>query len=39
MGIEAERYIVPGAPHGGPYWMQEPVLKIMVDFFDKYLKK
>ena len=39
LGIEAERYIVPGAPHGGPYWMQEPVLKIMVDFFDKYLKK
>ena len=38
-GIEAERYVVPGAPHGGPYWMQEPVLKIMVDFFDKYMKK
>ena len=38
-GIEAERYIVPGAPHGGPYWVQEPVVKIMVAFFDKYLKK
>ena len=30
---------VPGAVHGGPHWMQEPVMKIMVDFFDKYLKK
>lgn len=38
-GIEAERYVVPGAAHGGPYWVQEPVMKIMVDFFDKYLKK
>lgn len=38
-GIEAERYIVPGAAHGGPHWVQESVLKIMVDFFDKYLKK
>ena len=38
-GIEAERYVVPGAPHGGAFWMQEPVLKIIVDFFDKYMKK
>lgn len=38
-GIEAERYVVPGAPHGGPYWVQEPVVKVMVDFFDKYMKK
>lgn len=38
-GIEAERYVVPGAPHGGAFWMQEPVLKVMVDFFDKYMKK
>ncbi len=38
-GIEAERYIVKNAAHGGPYWVQEPVLKVMVDFFDKYLKK
>lgn len=38
-GIDAERYIVPGAPHGGPYWVQEPVIKVMIDFFDKYMKK
>ena len=38
-GIEAERYVVPGAPHGGAFWMQEPVLKVMVEFFDKYMKK
>ena len=38
-GVEAERYIVKNAAHGGPYWVQEPVMKVMVDFFDKYLKK
>ena len=38
-GVEAERYVVKGAAHGGIYWVQEPVLKIMIDFFDKYLKK
>ena len=38
-GIEAERYVVPGAAHGGIYWVQEPVMKVMVDFFNKYLKK
>lgn len=38
-GIETERYVVKNAAHGGPYWVQEPVMKIMVDFFDKYLKK
>ena len=38
-GAEAERYVVKGAAHGGPYWVQEPVMQVMVDFFDKYLKK
>ncbi|MBR1438475.1 MAG: alpha/beta hydrolase [Synergistaceae bacterium] len=38
-GVETERYIVKNAAHGGPYWVQEPVMKVMVDFFDKYLKK
>lgn len=38
-GVETERYVVKNAAHGGPYWVQEPVMKIMVDFFDKYLKK
>ena len=38
-GIDAKRYIVPGAPHGGPYWVQEPVMKVMIEFFNKYMKK
>ena len=38
-GIESERYVVEGAAHGGPHWVQEPVMKIIIDFFDKYLKK
>ncbi len=38
-GADVERYVVNNAAHGGPYWVQEPVMKIMVDFFDKHLKK
>ena len=38
-GVPAERYLVKDAAHGGPYWVQEPVMRIMVDFFDRYLKK
>lgn len=37
-GIPSERYLVTGAAHGGKYWVQEPVLKIITDFFDRYLK-
>ncbi|MBQ6001668.1 MAG: alpha/beta hydrolase [Synergistaceae bacterium] len=37
-GVYAERYVIPGAVHGGPHWVQEPVMKVMIDFFDKYLK-
>lgn len=37
-GITAERYLIPGAQHGGIYWVQEPVLRVIGDFFDKYLK-
>ena len=37
-GIPSERYLVTGAGHGGKYWVQEPVLKIITDFFDHYLK-
>ncbi len=37
-GADVERYVVKNAAHGGPYWVQEPVMKVMVDFFDKYLK-
>lgn len=38
-GIPSECYLVTGAAHGGKYWVQEPVLKIITDFFDQYLKK
>lgn len=37
-GIPSERYLVTGAAHGGKYWVQEPVLKIITDFFDRYMK-
>ncbi len=38
-GVEAERYVVPGAAHGGPHWVQESVMKVIADFFDKHMKK
>lgn len=37
--IPAERYLVKDAAHGGIYWNQEEVLRIITDFFDRCLKK
>ncbi|MDO4920980.1 MAG: alpha/beta hydrolase [Phascolarctobacterium sp.] len=37
-GIAAERYVIPGAAHGGIYWVQDNVLAVIGNFFDKYLK-
>lgn len=37
-GVPAERYEVPGAAHGGVYWVQDKVLQVIGDFFDRYLK-
>lgn len=37
-GVEAERYVIPGAAHGGVYWVQDNVLQVIGDFFDRYLK-
>lgn len=37
-GVNAERYIVPGAEHGGVYWEQETVQNVIVQFFDQYVK-
>ena len=37
-GIPAERYIIPGAAHGGVYWVQDETMEVIIDFFDKYLK-
>jgi len=37
-GIEATRYVVKGAQHGGIYWVQPEVMQVVIDFFDKHLK-
>lgn len=37
-GVPVERYEVPGAAHGGVYWVQDKVLQVIGDFFDRYLK-
>ena len=37
-GVPAERYEIPGAAHGGVYWVQDKVLQVIGDFFDRYLK-
>ena len=37
-GVPAERYEIPGAAHGGVYWIQDNVLQVIGDFFDRYLK-
>ena len=37
-GVPAERYEIPGAAHGGVYWVQDKVLQVIGDFFDQYLK-
>ena len=36
--IPSERYLIPGAAHGGVYWVQDKVLDVITAFFDKYLK-
>lgn len=38
-GIEATRYLVKDAAHGGPYWVQPEIMQIMRSFLDKHLKK
>lgn len=37
-GVPAQRYEIPGAAHGGVYWVQDKVLQVIGDFFDQYLK-
>ena len=37
--IEATRYLVKGAAHGGPYWVQPEIMDIVIAFYDKHLKK
>ena len=37
--IEATRYLVKEAAHGGPYWVQPEIMDIVIAFYDKHLKK
>lgn len=37
-GIDSARYVVPGAAHGGVYWVQPEVLDLVVSFFNAHLK-
>lgn len=36
--IEATRYLVKGATHGGPYWIQPEIMNLIIAFYDKHLK-
>lgn len=38
-GVESTRYVVHGAAHGGSYWVQPEIMKIVAAFFDKHLKQ
>jgi acetyl esterase/lipase len=38
-GIESTRYVVNGAQHGGVYWVQQEVMDVIIDFFNKQLKE
>jgi hypothetical protein len=37
-GIDSTRYVVKDAAHGGEYWVQPEVMKVIIDFLDKNLK-
>lgn len=37
-GADSTRYVVPGAAHGGEYWVQDEVLDLIVAFLDAHLK-
>lgn len=38
-GANSKRYVVKGAEHGGDYWVQPKIVKIIIDFLDKTLKE
>lgn len=37
-GVEATRYVLPGASHGGPMFQQPAVIEKITEFYDKHLK-
>lgn len=36
--VESELYYVKGAAHGGPIWVQKPIMDKVITFFNKHLK-
>lgn len=36
-GVAAKRYLVPGAGHSGPYWVQDEVIRVILEFFEHFL--
>ncbi|WP_211222729.1 alpha/beta hydrolase [Paludibacterium yongneupense] len=38
LGVDATRYVVKGAAHGGEYWIQPPVMQTIIAFLDRHLK-
>jgi acetyl esterase/lipase len=38
-GVDAERVLVPGAKHGGEYWVQDSVVDFIIAWLDGHLKK
>ncbi|MGB9886057.1 MAG: alpha/beta hydrolase fold domain-containing protein [Moorellales bacterium] len=38
-GVDSTRYVVKGAGHGGPAWVQKQVIEIILNFLSKHLKK
>lgn len=38
-GVDSTRYVVPGAKHGGEYWVQPEVVDTVIAFFNRTLKE
>lgn len=36
-GVDATRYVVQDAKHGGNYWVQPEISRLIVKFFKKHL--
>lgn len=37
--VPSERYVIPGAGHGGAYWVQDEVFQVIERFVDAYLNR
>ena len=38
-GVEAERYLIPNANHADDYWLQDEVLKLIIEFLNGHVIK